>query len=134
MTPLDFASDTECRVEETLSEARSAAKKIIEEASAEANRLRNSCLSKAGEEARAIKREAYLRARLMLDRISRKLQSQFDSCLQDVTAAGIDAYRELVDQFLKLRVALDDLSFTASDSSSQILEKFCSDTNDIVNA
>ena len=128
--PVDTVHSAESRAEEIIAEARAAAEKILEEANSEARQLRANHLIKTNEEARAIKREAYLRAKLMLDRISRKLQSQFDGYFSDFTQAGYQAQRDIVDTLIKLRVSLDDLSYTASDRANQIIEEFKENASD----
>lgn len=109
---------------EIIAEARAQAEKILQDAEDEAERIRAVCLQKAGEEARAIKHEAYLRAKLMLDRIGRKLYVRFDGCFRDITEAGWIAHRDIMDSLIKMRVSLDDLSYTASDRAKQILDEF----------
>ncbi|HPT84755.1 MAG TPA: hypothetical protein PK778_02010 [Bacillota bacterium] len=117
-------TDESTRADEIVAEARRFADKIVKDAAKDAERLRASRLQKAKEEARAIKHEAYLRARLMLDRVSRKLYAQFEECLGGIADAGYGAHREVTDLFIKLRVCFDDLNFTASDRSKQILKEF----------
>lgn len=114
---------------EIIAEAREEAKRILQAADEDAERLRAERLMKTNEEARVIKREAYLRAKLMLERISRKLNTQIDSCYNALTDSGLNTYRGLTDLLVKLRVAVDDLNYTALDTAQQAMEEFRHDTS-----
>lgn len=122
-------TDAAKRSAEIIAEAREEAKRILQAAGEEADMLRAERLVKTNEEARVIKREAYLRARLMLERISRKLNTQADSYYSALTDSGLDAYRELTDILVRMRVTIDDLSYTALDSAQQAIEEFKHETS-----
>jgi|GEM_PF-923004 hypothetical protein len=121
-------ADAAHRSAELIAEAREEAKKLLREAEDESERMRLELLYKTNEEARVIKRETYLRTRLMLERISRKLNAQIDDCCRAITSFGLDTNRELSDRLVRLKISIDDFTYDSEDTAKQIKQEFVIDS------